>query len=415
MVRKNTKNKINNFKFYADRNIRPAEYEVGDRVWLLKQSKKKSVSRKLSRKWKGPFTIVKKQNEHNYLIKPDGFGKKRLVHVNKLKKCFSPPENVRYDSVSDNQSQATLVNLTNLGEDPSKTPSKTTKNIKSLQSHQLIDQNGAPMNLPQPSQTDDLQESYWLDQNFLVMLDEEVSENNNSVYQPNYYLKNEIENNLLEKGQKRAPIEVRVDYIKDDRVEKHDLEEFLLENGVNERGGFSRIRTVRSQLNPGMASLFMCMTWPCYHGWLIHTINHSVINRKSYRAYKEGECNVLVAEKMGSMPVPNHIVRLTQNPINETSPVTAEIRPKELEQPPQPNVQVNQPKPTINIYPKVVVHLDADSIFNRLNVGRGRLLNRSALELSRPNTYTQAPAPAEIIQPLEVSDNEEYEVVNEEF
>jgi len=97
-VAKNSGSKVSKFKFYADRNVRAAQYVIGDRVYLLKQSKKKGVSKKLSHKWKGPYTITEVRGEHNYLIRPDSGGKKQLVHANRLKKCFRPAVNTRYQS-----------------------------------------------------------------------------------------------------------------------------------------------------------------------------------------------------------------------------------------------------------------------------------------------------------------------------
>ncbi|RMZ99317.1 hypothetical protein BpHYR1_022042 [Brachionus plicatilis] len=55
----------------------------------------------MSRKWIGPYTILRKQGEHNSLIRPDVKGKKRLVHVNNLKRCYSAAENVRYETIID--------------------------------------------------------------------------------------------------------------------------------------------------------------------------------------------------------------------------------------------------------------------------------------------------------------------------
>ncbi|CAF0939003.1 unnamed protein product [Brachionus calyciflorus] len=67
-------------------------------MYLLKQSKKKGVSKKLSHKCKGPYTITEMRGEHNYLIRPYSGGKKQLVHANRLKKCFRPEVNTRYQS-----------------------------------------------------------------------------------------------------------------------------------------------------------------------------------------------------------------------------------------------------------------------------------------------------------------------------
>ncbi|RNA20440.1 hypothetical protein BpHYR1_041986, partial [Brachionus plicatilis] len=97
-------------------------------------------------------------------------------------------------------------------------------------------------------------------------------------------------------------------------------------------------------------SLFICMTPPCYNGWLLHTVNTSVVNRKTYRGYKEGE--------------------------SFTRPVPAR----------------SQPEPTIKIYPNVVVNVDAEAIQGGLNLSRGRLLNKSAIELRRPAVSVFQPA-----------------------
>ncbi|CAF1129600.1 unnamed protein product, partial [Brachionus calyciflorus] len=97
--------------FYADRNVRRTSYILGDRVWLLNSAKKKGVSKKLSRKWTGPFTVVEVRNENNYIIKPDKKGKRQLVRAIRLKKCFIPPSNVRYDSVIEYSQSQTKLDL----------------------------------------------------------------------------------------------------------------------------------------------------------------------------------------------------------------------------------------------------------------------------------------------------------------
>ncbi|RNA17632.1 Transposon Ty3-I Gag-Pol poly [Brachionus plicatilis] len=65
--------------------VRRTYYILGGRVWLLDSAKKKGLSKKLSRKWIGPFTVVEVRSENNCLIKPDNKGKKQLVHANRLK------------------------------------------------------------------------------------------------------------------------------------------------------------------------------------------------------------------------------------------------------------------------------------------------------------------------------------------
>ena len=44
-VANNSDSKVIKLKFYADRNVRPAQYVIGERVDLFKQSKRKGVSR----------------------------------------------------------------------------------------------------------------------------------------------------------------------------------------------------------------------------------------------------------------------------------------------------------------------------------------------------------------------------------
>ncbi|RMZ93330.1 m7 diphosphatase, partial [Brachionus plicatilis] len=53
------------------------------------------------------------------------------------------------------------------------------------------------------------------------------------------------------------------------------------------------------------------------------------------------------------------------------------------------------PEPVINVYPRVVVQLDSENIFRCLNLGRGRTLHRSAIELRKHDAApVQTPAPA---------------------
>ncbi|RNA02866.1 hypothetical protein BpHYR1_021018, partial [Brachionus plicatilis] len=86
----------------TNRNVRQADYIAGDRVWLLNEAKKKRVSKKLRRRWTG-------SSDNNYRIRSDSKGKRKLVHVNRLKKCNSPSKGNRYDSVIEKTSNPSEV------------------------------------------------------------------------------------------------------------------------------------------------------------------------------------------------------------------------------------------------------------------------------------------------------------------
>jgi len=77
-------------KFYHDRQVHKASYEIGDRVWLLNSVNKVGLSKKLRSRWKGPYVVQTVLNSLNYKIKLDGSrGRSSVVHVNRLKQCFS--------------------------------------------------------------------------------------------------------------------------------------------------------------------------------------------------------------------------------------------------------------------------------------------------------------------------------------
>ncbi|CAF1127154.1 unnamed protein product [Brachionus calyciflorus] len=116
------------------------------------------------------------------------------------------------------------------------------------------------------------------------------------------------------------------------------------------------------------------------------------------------------------MPTPNNILQILENPFIDTTTTKAEQKNYHI---PVEDKQQKHPQPIINVYPKVV-NVDADTVLNKLSFGRGRFLNRSALEPSRsyPNhirANEHDPAPADDIEQLNESDNDEFEVVNEEF
>ncbi|CAG2188088.1 unnamed protein product [Mytilus edulis] len=60
-------------------------YKENDLVWLFTPRKKKGLSPKLQKFWVGPYRIVKKLSDANYMIQLEGSLAKRIVHYNSLK------------------------------------------------------------------------------------------------------------------------------------------------------------------------------------------------------------------------------------------------------------------------------------------------------------------------------------------
>ncbi|RNA34687.1 hypothetical protein BpHYR1_020965 [Brachionus plicatilis] len=193
MVRKTTDHKVNKFKFYADRSMKPASYVLVDRVWYLKPAHKKGVSKELSR-------------EHNYLIRPDVKGKKRLVHVNNLKRCYSPAENVRYETIIDTTDANTMgkENLSTTKESIHQANvSAPAPNITIVQRKEsTVDQTA--------EEEANIEDSYWLDDQHLNLHMDDSGDNlSESDFEPNCYFKTQIKTNLLEKNGTPRPIRCR--------------------------------------------------------------------------------------------------------------------------------------------------------------------------------------------------------------
>ena len=74
-------------KKYHDRSARDRSFEPGDQVLLLLPTS----PRKLDAAWQGPFRVLRKLGPVDYEIELEGRRKKRrVVHVNMLKKRFLP-------------------------------------------------------------------------------------------------------------------------------------------------------------------------------------------------------------------------------------------------------------------------------------------------------------------------------------
>ena len=97
--------RIEKFKFFHDRNVRCKSYSVGDLVWLEDSAPKPGLSKKLRRKWKGPFKIIARLSDSNYKIKGCcARSKTKVVNIKHLKTCFSEP-NRNFESVQNSPEQ----------------------------------------------------------------------------------------------------------------------------------------------------------------------------------------------------------------------------------------------------------------------------------------------------------------------
>ena len=72
-------------KMYYDRNINFTEFSIGDAVWFHNPVRKKGISLKLQRPWKGPYLIVEKYNDILYKIQKSPRDKAKVVHFDRLK------------------------------------------------------------------------------------------------------------------------------------------------------------------------------------------------------------------------------------------------------------------------------------------------------------------------------------------
>ena len=80
---KNIYTKINEKRKQALENVKESEYKIGDQVLLYDPTTKVGLSRKLTIRWKGPYKIIQKRNDINYVI--DVHGKMSLVNKHRLR------------------------------------------------------------------------------------------------------------------------------------------------------------------------------------------------------------------------------------------------------------------------------------------------------------------------------------------
>jgi hypothetical protein len=62
-------------------------YNAGDLVWCLSQLNQLEMAPKLRNSYDGPFLVLWKNNDLNYLVQFGPTGPRRVLHYNKLKPC----------------------------------------------------------------------------------------------------------------------------------------------------------------------------------------------------------------------------------------------------------------------------------------------------------------------------------------
>ena len=106
-VRENMKSQQRRQKVNYDLRQSGKPYKEDDLVWLFTPRKKKGLSPKLQKLWSGPFRIVKKLSDANYVIQKEGSLVKQVVHFNRLK-IFHVPHPSRIVGNSTNIPQPCL-------------------------------------------------------------------------------------------------------------------------------------------------------------------------------------------------------------------------------------------------------------------------------------------------------------------
>jgi len=88
LVRVHARKKTAERKQHYDRVVRPTTFDPGDLVRYYYPRKLKGRSRKWSRYYVGPYRIVKRVNDVNYMIRLNDRTRAIIVHVNKLKPYY---------------------------------------------------------------------------------------------------------------------------------------------------------------------------------------------------------------------------------------------------------------------------------------------------------------------------------------
>ena len=85
VARKHIQISSDGMKYHFDKKKHFNEYSVGDAVWFHNPIRKKSVTLKLQRAWKGPYVVTGKFSDVVYKIQESPKSKPKVVHHDRLK------------------------------------------------------------------------------------------------------------------------------------------------------------------------------------------------------------------------------------------------------------------------------------------------------------------------------------------
>ena len=75
-----------------DKRVHGGGFAQGDKVWLFTPLRRRGLSRKLYKHWDGPYLILLKLSDVNYVVQKDGRGNKQVVHFNRIKPYWDRDE-----------------------------------------------------------------------------------------------------------------------------------------------------------------------------------------------------------------------------------------------------------------------------------------------------------------------------------
>ena len=85
VARKHLSSSAKRSKEIYDTKVSVNQYQVGDVVWLLQEARHVGECQKLVRIYEGPYLVIRKYSDINFLLQLDGQGKTKPSHHNKLK------------------------------------------------------------------------------------------------------------------------------------------------------------------------------------------------------------------------------------------------------------------------------------------------------------------------------------------
>ena len=83
---------VERMKTNYDAAIRPKQFEVGAFVLLFTPLKKKNVYSRWHVSWQGPFRVIKKLNQSNYVVQRSPRSRTFVVHGDRLKEYRAKAE-----------------------------------------------------------------------------------------------------------------------------------------------------------------------------------------------------------------------------------------------------------------------------------------------------------------------------------